>query len=80
MLCLNRASTDSPRTRLASFLSTSDKLGQHPNRPAFTRSTYRVGSLQRPVVLLDAEYAGKCKQTRKELFLIEWNRWCRGRA
>ncbi len=24
----------------------------------------------------DAEYAGKRKQTRKELFLIEMDRWC----
>ena len=27
----------------------------------------------------EAEYAGKRKQTRREIFLAEMDRWCRGR-
>jgi IS5 family transposase len=32
------------------------------------------------MTIADAEYAGKYKQTREELFLIELDQCCRGRA
>jgi hypothetical protein len=26
----------------------------------------------------DVEYDGRRKQTRREIFAVRWNRWCRG--